>query len=104
MRAFTPILATLLTICGAPIANAQFNGADALPRPGAQFQILKQRTAHTEQAVTVRSGPGVAFPMVWILQPGTTVGVGDCVASTWCQVSGAQGSGWIAAAYLVFGG
>jgi len=86
------VAATLVIATGAldavPVAQIT---ANANPTPGGP-------AASATDAVNVRSGPGLGFPVVTQLSPGQTVAiVGKNVDSSWWQISLGIYIGWVAA-------
>lgn len=55
--------------------------------------------AQTTGPLNVRTGPGVSYPKIGTLPPGTPVDVQQCQGS-WCSVGSWGGSGWVSANYL----
>jgi len=62
---------------------------------------LAQTSNLTRQAVNVRSGPDVRFPVVTWLPPRTSVRVFGCTSGfRWCDVSSGRTRGWVDSRYL----
>jgi hypothetical protein len=61
-------------------------------------------TANTpySTSVNVRSGPGKNFAVTEKLPANTTVSVGVCASTGWCQVGGYSGPGWVSQSLLTF--
>jgi TolB protein len=62
----------------------------------------------TSYGLNVRTGPGVAYPIIGALSQGDVVDVvGKNAAGTWLQIlylTGTEGQGWVAAAYVDLSG
>jgi uncharacterized protein YraI len=59
-------------------------------------------TAVAETRLNLRSGPGPAFSVIVVMEPGTKVDVQQC-HRTWCRVKLGQRTGFTSRAYLRFG-
>jgi uncharacterized protein YraI len=95
-----PVIAVVLSTAapqGTPGAPA--DAAGTVPPP-----TTAPRTAKVTKMINVRSGPASANSSLGMLDPNTTVTItGRNQQNTWVQIeypSGANGKGWVAAAYL----
>lgn len=50
--------------------------------------------------LNVRSGPGISFAIVDVLDPGEQVTMSECQTSGWCYVTHDGPDGWVSASYL----
>jgi hypothetical protein len=59
-------------------------------------------SAITTKKANVRSGPSTSYSVNETLAANTTVSVGVCTNTGWCQVGGYSGPGWMSASLLTF--
>jgi uncharacterized protein YraI len=55
--------------------------------------------ATTNGFVNIRSGPGMAYPVIWVAKPGWLFTVNSC-RRHWCNVTYLSFNGWISAHYI----
>jgi uncharacterized protein YraI len=64
--------------------------------------VLRAEPAVVDSRLNLRSGPGPAFGVIVVMQPGTKVDVQKC-HGTWCRVKHGRRTGYTSRTYLKFG-